>query len=82
MIRNCVFGIKCKADWEKMKVIREVDEDECFGEVRFCVSCQKEVYDCMDDDELRENIALNRCIRISNNPAFDTITGYVPLEPD
>jgi len=67
MIRNCIFGIKCDADWEKMRVVREVDEDEFIGEVRFCAGCQKEVYDCMDDQELGENIALNRCIRISNN---------------
>ena len=81
-IRNCVLGLKCDASWNEMRVVRQRVEVVDTGGVRFCGGCQKEVYDCMDDSELRQNIALNRCIRISNNPAFDTITGYVPLEPD
>ena len=82
MIRNCVFGIKCEADWGKMRVVREFDEDEFIGEVRFCGGCQKEVYDCMDDSELRENVALNRCIRISNIPVFRPLMGSVIIEPE
>ena len=82
MIRNCVFGIKCEADWEQMRVVRAFDEDEFIGEVRFCGGCQKEVYDCMDDRDLYDNIALNRCIRISNNPVFRPLMGSVIIEPE
>ena len=70
-IRNCVFGFKCDASWEKMKVVRQdgLDKDgQKTSEIRFCNKCQKEVYQCNFDDELLENIHLNRCIRITANP--------------
>ena len=49
-IRNCVFAFKCTAKWEEMKVVSEDHTRDI--EVRFCDSCQKEVYFCDDDDEL------------------------------
>jgi hypothetical protein len=83
MIRNCIFGIKCEANWEKMTVVREVDEDELIGEVRFCGGCQKEVYDCINDQDLGENIALNRCVRIFDNSYLTRpLMGMIITKPD
>jgi hypothetical protein len=82
-IRNCIFGFKCEADWEKMIVIRGQDEDEdgqTTSEIRFCKSCQKEVYQCDYDEELLENIHLNRCIRIAANPWFPPLMGAVKVD--
>jgi hypothetical protein len=77
-IRNCIFGIKCEADWEKMIVIQSHDEDEqTTSEIRFCKSCQKEVYQCDYDETLLESIHLNRCIRIAATPWFPPLMGYV-----
>ena len=61
-LRNCVFGFNCSSNWELMKFI---DISTCGGEIKFCNSCQKEVYECIDDDELIQNIKLNRCVSIS-----------------
>ena len=36
------------------------------GEVRFCSGCEKEVYESINDDNLLDNIHLNRCIAITS----------------
>jgi len=56
-IRNCTFAFKCSAVWNELEV---TDEDD----VRFCNDCQREVFLCLDDDDLARNIKLNRCITI------------------
>ena len=61
-IRNCVYGFKCNLSWEDMRVIKPGDEALDTGAVRFCSTCQKEVFDCLNDHELVENICLNRCV--------------------
>tara|TARA_B110000879_G_C10941227_1_gene419945 strand:+ start:100 stop:396 length:297 start_codon:yes stop_codon:yes gene_type:complete len=64
-IRNCIFGFQCQKSWQEMKVIRpSFREDGGGGEVRFCPGCEKEVYECLNDDELIEHVNLNRCIVI------------------
>ena len=61
-IRNCVFGVKCNSSWDDMRVISQGDETGDIGRVRFCNTCQKEVFECIDNNELVENIRLNRCV--------------------
>lgn len=54
-IRNCRFAFKCEAKWDDLSETE--DED-----VRFCNSCEKEVYFCINDDELARAVRLNRCV--------------------
>jgi len=68
-IRNCVFGFKCNASLEDMRIIKLGDE-ALDGGVRFCDTCQKEVYECTNDYELVENIRLNRCVSFIKEAAF------------
>ena len=75
-IRNCVFAFKCTAKWEDMRVVNE-DQIRVI-EVRFCDSCQKEVYFCDDDDELARNVRLNRCIAIERGVILSSITVGLP----
>jgi hypothetical protein len=75
-IRNCVFAFKCNAKWEEMKVVSEDHIRDV--EVRFCDSCQKEVYFCSDDDELARNVRLNRCIAIERGDIYSSITLGLP----
>ena len=65
-IRNCVLGFKCNASWGEMRVVRHGDEASDIGGVRFCNTCQKEVFECIDDGALIENIRLNRCVSFIN----------------
>ena len=58
VIRNCTFAFKCEAKWEQLEILD-------FDNIRFCNICQKEVYFCHDDDELIQNIHLNRCVAIN-----------------
>ena len=67
-IRNCVFAFKCTAKWEDMTVLSEDDSRD--SEVRFCDSCQKEVYFCYDDNELVMNVHLNLCVAIERDSVF------------
>ena len=77
-IRNCVFGFKCNASWDDMKVIKPGDEALDTGGVRFCDACQKEVYECTNDYELVENIRLNRCVGfIKEAVSLPTVTGEI-----
>jgi hypothetical protein len=57
-IRNCTFAFKCEAKWDCLEMLE-------FDNIRFCNICQKEVHFCDDDDELIQNIHLNRCIAIN-----------------
>ena len=61
-IRNCIFGFKCNASWEDMRIIELGDEESDIGGIRFCNTCQKEVYECTDNHELVEHVRLNRCV--------------------
>ena len=77
-IRNCVLGFKCDANWDLMTVVSETYLEDGVSQVRFCNPCQKEVYESNDDDQLNENIRLNRCVsfvRIENGLVFTRLTG-------
>ena len=56
-IRNCIFSYKCEKKWDQLTPLKQID-------VRFCDSCQKEVYFCRTDEKLRESIVLNRCVAV------------------
>ena len=56
-IRNCIFGFKCTANWNTMKLTSD-------KAVRHCKSCEKDVYLISTKEELLEAINLNRCIAI------------------
>ena len=75
-IRNCVFGFECKMDWETMPNVAQSDRGST---IKFCSNCDKEVYQSVTDDELLENIKLNRCIAIErpSEDGNDTLLGYV-----
>jgi len=61
-IQNCEFEFKCTAKWDEMTLVSE--DQVANSEVRFCDSCQKQVYLCDDDNELVMNVRLNRCIAV------------------
>jgi len=69
-IRNCVYSFKCNASWEDMRVIQQRGYESAIGAVRFCSTCQKEVFECLNDHELVENIRLNRCVSFIKEAAF------------
>lgn len=56
-IRNCQFAFKCDKKWGHLQETKNKD-------VRFCDDCQREVFFCRTDQELREAIVLNRCVAI------------------
>jgi hypothetical protein len=75
-IRNCTFAFKYSAVWNELEETDEVG-------VRFCNDCQREVFLCLDDDDLARNIKLNRCItilRLANN-VIEEMTGE-PAYPE
>ncbi len=49
------MAFKCDADWDELF---ETENDD----VRFCGSCQREVFFCHSDLDIAKNIKLNRCI--------------------
>ena len=71
-IRNCIFGFKCDKNWA------DLTHTESDG-VRFCQSCQKEVFFCESDDELVKCVRLNRCVAMYKEEGFGNMTtmGYV-----
>jgi hypothetical protein len=76
-IRNCILGVRCNASWDGMNAIRQGDTFKNKGEIRFCNDCQKEVFECINADELVKNIRLNRGISFikDNVPSL-------PMVPD
>ena len=77
-IRNCGLGFKCNATWYELGIIRHGDADAGISGARFCRTCQKEVFECIDDGELIENIRLNRCVSfINESVSLPTVTGEI-----
>jgi len=78
-IRNCVLGFKCDVNWELMGNLEKFSEQG--SEIKFCVRCQREVYESNSDEELLENIRLNRCVSFfqddPNEPYSGRLTGEV-----
>ena len=75
-IRNCVFGFKCDKNWGELTHTES-------GGVRFCQSCQKEVFFCESDDELVKYVRLNRCVAMYKEEGFGNMTtmGYININP-
>ena len=69
-IRNCIFGFQCKENWSEMAYISNADSG---SEIRFCSSCEKEVYECTSDQELTDNVRINRCVVIARSTDTDDI---------
>jgi hypothetical protein len=69
-IRNCKFAFKCTAKWDDLE---ETEEEE----VRFCNTCQKEVFFCDSDDTLVTFVKLNRCIAILKPRSSEHLLGDV-----
>lgn len=59
-VRNCVFGFKCTADWNVMKLTSEMT-------VRHCQSCEKDVHLISTKEQLFEAIDKNRCVAIQSD---------------
>lgn len=58
-IRNCTFKKLCDAEWDQL-----TNTDDPF--IRFCGSCQKNVYFCEIHDDVQEAVQLGRCVAIVN----------------
>jgi hypothetical protein len=56
-IRNCIFAFKCDKEWNDL-IETEIDD------VRFCNDCERKVYLCKTDDDLRSAILGKRCVAI------------------
>ena len=69
-IRNCIFGFQCKENWSEMAYISNADSG---SEIRFCSSCEKEVYECTSDQEMTDNVRINRCVVIARSTDTDDI---------
>ena len=67
-IRNCIFGFQCEENWSEMAYISNADSG---SEIRFCSSCEKEVYECTSDQELTDNVRINRCVVIARSTDTD-----------
>ena len=67
-IRNCIFGFQCKENWSEMAYISNADSG---SEIRFCSSCEKNVYECTSDQELTDNVRVNRCVVIARSTDTD-----------
>jgi hypothetical protein len=73
-IRNCIFGFKCTADWDAMKITS-------VQTIRHCARCKKDVHQISTKEELFEAIQLNRCVAIfdsRNKPDLDGISLSMP----
>ncbi|WP_212747442.1 hypothetical protein [Pseudoalteromonas sp. S3776] len=59
-IRNCAWGYSCDQKWDKLTATH-------ISVIKFCEACQREVYRCDTQEELAENITLNRCVNFSSD---------------
>ena len=57
VIRNCNFILECPARWDGLG---PTDQEA----VRYCDVCQRKVFMCHTEDELRERIEQNECVAV------------------
>jgi len=57
LIRNCVFGKQCEKKWDDL-----VQTDN--QKIRYCSTCEQNVYLCQDEYALSEAIQANRCVAV------------------
>jgi hypothetical protein len=72
-IRNCIFSFKCEMKWGKLN---ETDDEN----IKFCDSCQKEVYFCNSDEELVEAIKRNKCVSIFKPFTYEEMLGEIEIQ--
>ena len=75
-IRNCSFILKCPAYWDELG---PTDQEG----VRYCGACERKVFMCNTQDELRVRIEQNDCVavRLPEHPmrsSYDRPTLGVP----
>lgn len=58
MIRNCNFILECPARWEELG---PTDQEN----VRYCDACQRKVFMCRTEEELRARIEQNDCVAVT-----------------
>ena len=75
VIRNCRFAFKCDKKWEDLPPTKVKD-------VRFCHSCQQEIYFCRTAAQLHEAIVINRCVAVEFEGADKQSTYVVGFVDD
>ena len=81
-VRNCIIGFQCTSNWDEMAIVTN-SASTSDNEVRFCSGCEKEVYQCITDEDLTHNIQLNRCVAInrSSDNGEEMLLGFMTCEP-
>ena len=59
-INNCWWGYKCPQTWNSLK-------ETLNPSIKFCYECKKDVFKTDSEEELIENIKLNRCMYFSES---------------
>lgn len=59
-ISNCLWGYQCSQTWGSLKKTLNPN-------IRFCFQCRKDVFKTASENELIENVKLNRCIYFSKS---------------
>ena len=62
-IKNCEFTFKCPRMWERLDTTDRDDK-------RYCESCEKPVFLCLDDATLARHVEAGHCVAISD-PAIE-----------
>ena len=63
---DCLFEFKCERHWEELEDIelKDLPQDNCFGEIRFCSECKKNVYKVKSKRELDQARQSDYCVAI------------------
>ena len=59
-IKNCDFAFKCPRDWQYLGATGKEDE-------RYCTSCEKPVYLCIDDSTLARHVRAGHCVAVEDS---------------
>ena len=59
-IQNCTIKYQCTANWNQLDKLSDNDS------VRFCQSCQQNVYACHTESDIVSHVVKGHCIAIFN----------------
>jgi hypothetical protein len=72
VIRNCIFGKQCDKKWAELT---QTDNQD----VRYCSTCEQNVYLCQDEYTLAEAIQANRCVAVDIDENVRLLGEPLPL---
>ena len=75
-IENCIFEFKCPKKWGELLSIEKTTT------VKFCSACERPVFLCENDEDLRRHVTKGDCVCVISTKSEHHLMGNVVTKID